>query len=157
MLDIYGTYCSRQEFALKLFNELKDPKKSGSSFNDFRKLYDTSLKELGVGIENFLILPFQHINKLPSQLQNLAKHANLVGKEGLRVAQGITEGMLTAVNRSLGNVDALDNLKKSFAQDPQLLEGLRIVLELLEAHPPLQAPAMDTRPDRSIPPLPPRG
>lgn len=42
-------------------------------------------------------------------------------------------------------------------QDPQLLEGLRIVLELLEAHPPLRAPAMDTRPDRSIPPLPPRG
>lgn len=42
-------------------------------------------------------------------------------------------------------------------EDPQLAEGLRIVLELLEDHPPLRAPGLDTRPDRSIPPLPPRG
>ena len=42
-------------------------------------------------------------------------------------------------------------------EDPQLAEGLRIVLELLDQHPPLRAPGLDTRPDRSIPPLPPRG
>lgn len=41
-------------------------------------------------------------------------------------------------------------------EDPQLAEGLRVLLAALEAYPPLVRPVTASRPDRSIPPLPPR-
>jgi tricorn protease len=41
--------------------------------------------------------------------------------------------------------------------DPQLEAGLRILTEALETATPLVAPPLSTRPDRSAPPLPPRG
>ncbi len=41
-------------------------------------------------------------------------------------------------------------------EDPQLAEGLRLVQEALEAHPPLVGPGVQTRPDRSAPALPAR-
>ena len=40
--------------------------------------------------------------------------------------------------------------------DPQLTEGLRLLLAALAEHPPLVGPGLAARPDRSIPPLPPR-
>lgn len=40
--------------------------------------------------------------------------------------------------------------------DPQLAEGLRLVQAALAKHPPLLGPGIDKRPDRAIPPLPPR-
>ena len=41
-------------------------------------------------------------------------------------------------------------------EDPQLDEGLRVVTEALASYPPLTRPPLESRPDRSIPPLPTR-
>jgi tricorn protease len=41
-------------------------------------------------------------------------------------------------------------------EDPQLDEGLRVVTEALASYPALTRPPLESRPDRSIPPLPPR-